>query len=149
MRGRMHFLIPSSSSLCEQHMDQTCLCSTIWWPLLWFREASRRRTSREKNQHPLIFSFCLQYRLPPLDGVSNLSPFWLLQSGELSNMQTESHHVSSDTFLFHHHLHGCTLTPPPPTITTSPLAISMVQCAAPVISPPHSSDERRFALPGD
>lgn len=44
----LHFLIPPSACLDEHHMDQTCLCSTIWWPLLWFRKPSRRWMKEKK-----------------------------------------------------------------------------------------------------
>lgn len=62
---RSAFLIPSSSSLKRQSVDQACLCSTIWWPLQWIGKPFLA-DERGKN-HPFLG---LQYRSRPLGGVS-------------------------------------------------------------------------------
>lgn len=97
MRVPLYFLIPSSSCLDQQHMDQTCLCSTIWWPLLWFRKPSHRWMSGGKKNQPLLMVL-----LPPCNTTLIL---WMVSqscllppqswSGGFYNLHTDNQHEKS------------------------------------------------------
>lgn len=77
MRAPLRFLIPSSSCLDEQHMDQTCLCSTIWWPPLWVRKPPRR-WMRKKEKEKKINPYCLLLPFLSLGVIPPQSSGWCL-----------------------------------------------------------------------
>ncbi len=88
MRVPLHFLIPSSSCVDEPHMDQICLCSTIWWPLLWFRKPSRRWMGEKKfNPYPC---FCSLPVIPLWSSGWCLNPVSFLLSDGLGDFITRT-----------------------------------------------------------
>lgn len=98
MRETLHFLMPSPCWLSEQHMDQTCLCSTIWWPLLWVRNLSRRWMRGEVPVIPLWSSgWCLN---PALSFLSS-------SLGDFRAQHEDSHLLRLRCF-------GTDMPPPPP-----------------------------------